>query len=321
MTVAGTARFLVRRLLQLIAQVVLISAVIFSLLYLAPGSVEQMLLGDQPMSPDVVRAVRAQYHLDEPLPVQYAIWLGAAARLDFGNSIRTNEPVADALARRSPVTAELIAYGFVIAMGAGIGLGLLAGLRRATAIDRAVVALSVVGISSPAFVSGLVLLYVFGVLLPIFPIFGQGDGVLGQLWHLTLPALALALTGMALVIKLTRAAVIEALGKDYVVFARARGLSGPRVLGAYVLRNSLVAIVTAGGVIFSRLLFATVLVEVTFALPGLGSLLIDSVNFKDMPVVQGLCLLFAALVIAVNIVVDLAYVCIDPRIGFGRAAA
>jgi peptide/nickel transport system permease protein len=320
-TVAAAIGFVARRLVQLIAQVLAISVVIFALLYLAPGSVEQMLLGDQPMSPDVVKAVRAQYHLDEPLPVQYAIWLRDAARLDFGSSIRTNEPVVDALARRIPLTISLIGYGFVIAMGAGIALGLLAGLKRATITDRAVVALSVVGISSPAFVSGLVLLYVFGVLIPIFPIFGQGNGFFSQLWHLALPALALALTGMALVIKLTRAAVIDALGKDYVVFARARGLSRARVLGAYVLRNSLIAIVTAGGVIFSRLLFATVLVEVTFALPGLGSLLIDSVNFKDMPMVQGLGMLFAALIIAVNIAVDLAYMFIDPRIGFGRVVA
>jgi peptide/nickel transport system permease protein len=321
MTSSGVLAFLLRRLAQLAAQVLAISAVIFALLYLSPGSVEQMLLGDQPMTPETVHAVRSQYHLDDPLPVQYGLWLEGAARLDFGTSIRTNEPVATNLARAIPVTFELILYGFVIAMTGGILFGLLAGLRRFSAIDRSIVGLSVVGVSSPAFVSGLVLLYVFGIIIPIFPIYGQGETLLAQLWHLTLPALALALTAMALVIKLTRAAVIDALQQDYVVFAWARGLSRMRVLTRYVLRNSLTAIATAGGLIFNRLLFATVLVEVTFALPGLGSLLIDSVNFKDMPVVQGLGMLFAVIIIAVNILVDLAYLLIDPRIRFTRVAA
>lgn len=317
----GIIQFLLRRLAQLIVQVLAISAVIFALLYLSPGSVEQMLLGDQPMTPEAVHAVRAEYHLDDPLAVQYGLWLEGAAQLNFGTSIRTNEAVTSNLARAIPVTFELILYGFVIAMTSGILLGLIAGLRQFSAVDRAIVGVSVIGVSSPAFVSGLVLLYVFGIIIPIFPIYGQGETFLAQLWHLTLPALALALTAMALVIKLTRAAVIEALQQDYVIFARARGLSRTRILTGYVLRNSLVAIVTAGGLIFNRLLFATVLVEVTFALPGLGSLLIDSVNFKDMPVVQGLGMLFAVVIIGVNILVDLAYLFIDPRIRFSRVAA
>jgi peptide/nickel transport system permease protein len=178
-----------------------------------------------------------------------------------------------------------------------------------------------VGVSAPAFATGILLLYVFAVELGWFPVFGEGSGVVDRLHHLALPALALALTGMGLVLKLTRTAVIGSLDQDYVTFARARGISNQRVLIAYALRNALVPIITAAGLLLAYMLAGTVLVEVTFALPGLGSLLIDSVRTLDVPMVQALAILIATLVVVVNLVADIVYVAVDPRISFAKVKA
>jgi peptide/nickel transport system permease protein len=198
-----------------------------------------------------------------------------------------------------------------------VPLGILAAVRRETAIDRGAVWLTIVGISTPAFASGIALLIVFSVELGWFPTIGAGSGFADRLWHLTLPALALALTGLALIVRVTRAAMITALEQDYIVFARARGLSSRHVLIRYGLRNALVPVITASGLILAAMLGGVVLVEVTFSIPGLGQLLVDSVNFKDVPMVQGAVLLVAATVIAINILTDVLYTLVDPRIRLG----
>jgi peptide/nickel transport system permease protein len=209
-------------------------------------------------------------------------------------------------------------YGSLIALGFGIPLGVLAAYRQGSEIDRSVVAMGVVGVSAPAFATGIFLLYVFGVWLGWFPIFGQGEGFLDQLWHLTLPAVALAISVMGLVIKITRASTIEELGKDYVAFARARGLQGRRISSAYVLRNALIPVATAAGLIVVGLLTGAVLVEVTFGLPGLGMLLVTSVTQRDIPVIQGVVLIVAIFIVLMHIGIDVLYTLIDPRIRFGR---
>ena len=258
--------------------VVLLSIVIFGLIDMAPGSPEQVLLGARPSTPETIAAVRAEYHLDDPLYVRYLRWAGDAARLDFGRSIRTNEPVIEVIKERFLVTLELGIFGFVLTMLIGVPLGMWAAIRQRSSLDRGVVSLSIVGVSAPAFVTGVLLLYILAVRLSLFPVYGQGTGVVGRVNHLTLPALTLALTGIGLVLKLTRTAVIGALDQDYVTFARARGISESRVLYAYALRNALIPIVTAGGLLLAYMLAGAVLVEETFALPGLGSLLVESVE-------------------------------------------
>ena len=298
-----------------------VSLIVFALLYVSPGDPALVLLGDAPPSATTIAAVRRAYHLDRPLAAQYAIWLESAARLNFGTSIRTREPVGQAVSSRGAVSAFLLTYAAAIALGVGVALGLLAALHVASPLDRAIVAVSLIGNSTPAFVSGLVLLYAFGIVVPAFPVFGPGRGFLDELWHLTLPAVALALTGLALVIKLTRAAVITTLDQDYTAFARARGLPWTHVLWAYAVRNSLNAIVTVGGLAVLRLFSWLVIVEVTFALPGVGALLVDSVNFKDIPVVQALGMLTAVLVVGVNFLIDILYEAIDPRVRLTQVAA
>jgi peptide/nickel transport system permease protein len=314
-------RYVVRRLAAMLLLLVAFSFAVFTLQYLAPGSVEQVMIGTRSSSPELREAIRHEYHLDRPFIEQYGIWLGGAARLDFGNSIRTAEPVTSALSSRFDLTFALGMYAFALTVGIGLPLGVLAAVRRRRLADRAVSGLSVVGASAPAFATGIVLLYVFAVLLGWFPAFGQGDGALDRLWHLTLPAIALAVSVMAYLVKFTRTATVAALEQDYVMFARARGVPPRAVLVWYALRNALIPIATAGGMILTTVLTGTVLVEVTFALPGLGSLLIESVRFKDVPMVQGITMLVAAAVIVVNLLTDVVILLVDPRIRAGQARA
>jgi peptide/nickel transport system permease protein len=310
------AVFLARRVGALVGVLVVMSFVIFLFLYLAPGSAEQTLLGPRQLTPAAVADVRHEYHLDRPFIEQYVAWVEGAARFDFGRSILSNEPVTTVVRRRLGLSLELAALAFVFAFVVGVPLGVVAGSRRRTSADRALVGFSVVGISAPAFATGILLLYVFAVRLNWFPVFGQGSGLLGRLWHLTLPAIALGLTGMGLLLRLTRAGTAAAIEQDYVAFARARGISRRRVLQAYVLRNALVPIITASGLILAYLVAGAVLVEVTFALPGVGSLLVDSITSKDIPVVQGVAMLIAFVVVVINLFIDLLYLAADPRIGF-----
>lgn len=300
---------------------VVISFVIFLLLYLAPGSPEQLLLGPRQATPATVAAIRHEYHLDDPFFVRYVDWLKNAAHLEFGRSIRTHEAVTSVITQRVRLSLQLGALAFGVAMLMGVPLGVLAAVRRRTSLDRSIVGVSVLGVSAPAFATGILLLYVFAVRLGWFPVFGQGSGFFDRLWHLTLPAIALGLTGMGLILRLTRAGTAAALEQDYVAFARARGVDQGRILRSYVVRNALVPIVTGGGLILAYMLAGAVLVEVTFALPGIGSLLVESITAKDIPVVQGLTLLIAFFVVIINLIVDLLYLLIDPRIGFEGARA
>ncbi|GAA1009933.1 ABC transporter permease [Acrocarpospora pleiomorpha] len=312
----GWRAFLLRRLAGTAAVVLLLSIGVFGLLYLAPGSVQQTLLGIRPATAETIAAVQARYHLNDPVAVQYLRWLGGVLRGDLGTSIRTGVPVADMLGLRLPLTLALTGYGTLLAALAGVPLGVLGALRRGRAADRLVVTAGVVGLSAPPFAVGLLLLVVFALGLGWFPVYGAGEGLADQAWHLTLPAAALAVGAVGMLVRFSRAALVRELEQDYVVFARARGLAGPVVLG-YALRNSLVPILTAAGLIVTGMLAGTVLVEVTFALPGLGSLLVESVTFKDVPVVQALALLLTLLIAAVNLLVDVGYSLVDPRVRLG----
>jgi len=274
----GLARFLLRRLAGAVPLLLVISFGVFALVQLAPGDAARALLGSRVSTPETIAAIRAHYHLDDPFLVQYGKWLWQVLQGDLGRSVQGNQPVIDAIAQRIGLTTYLTVYSTIIVLGLGIPLGALAAYRHGSNIDRGVVMLGVLGVSAPAFVTGILLLYFFGVVLGLFPTFGAGRGFLDQGWHLTLPALALALSLMAIVIKITRASMIEQLQRDYVAFARARGLSPLRVGAIYVLRNALIPVVTAAGLIVVGLIAGAIYVEVTFALPGIGTLMVDAVR-------------------------------------------
>jgi peptide/nickel transport system permease protein len=321
MTGRTLALFVARRLAALAVLLAIISFGVFSLLYLAPGDTVQGLLGSRQATPELIAQLRSQYHLDEPFLTQYWIWLSGALHGDLGASSFSGVSVIETIRARFPVTAFLGVYAFAIAMVVGVSLGVAAALRKRSAIDRSIVGASVVGVSMPAFVTGTLLLYLLAVRFEVFPAFGAGTGFGDRLYHLTLPAIALAFTQATFILKLTRAAMIEALDQDYVAFARARGVPARQVVFAYALRNALVPVVTAGGIVLGALLTGAVLIEVVFALPGLGSLLIDSVNAKDIPMVQGLAVLAASTVVLVNLLTDLLYLYVDPRIRLQAAPA
>ncbi|HZB01079.1 MAG TPA: ABC transporter permease [Actinomycetota bacterium] len=321
MSGGGIWAYVLRRLLVAVPLILLISLGVFALINLAPGDPARALVGSRQASPDVLAAIRERFNLDEPFIVQYLIWLRAVVTGDFGRSIQGSQLVTTMISDRLPVTIFLGLYGSVVALGLGIPLGILAAVRRGSEIDRGVVTIGVIGVSAPAFATGIFLLYVFGVALGWFPTFGPGDGFVDRALHLTLPAIALGLSVMGLIIKITRASMIEELQKDYVAFARARGLGRSRIVVSYVLRNALIPVVTAAGLIVVGLLTGAVLVEVTFGLPGLGSLLVNAVSQRDIPVIQGIVLILAVFVVVLHVLIDVLYTFIDPRIRFGRIEA
>ncbi|EJL50486.1 ABC-type dipeptide/oligopeptide/nickel transport system, permease component [Rhizobium sp. CF122] len=321
MTGSSLVLFVMRRLALAIPLLLMISFGVFALIHIAPGDPVHSLLGTRAPDPSTLAAIRARYHLDDPLLLQYGKWLSQVMRGDLGVSIQGNRAVTGTIADRLGVTIFLTLMSTVLVLGPGILLGAVAAFHCGTRLDRLVVALGVFGASSPAFVTGIFLLYVFGVLLNWFPTYGPGRGFLDRAWHLALPALALAISVMAIVVKITRAAMIEELARDYVTFARARGLSWRRILFAYVLRNSLIPLVTAAGFIVVGIVAGAIYVEVTFSLPGLGSLTVDAIQKRDIPTIQGTTLLFSVFVVLVNLAVDVIYTMIDPRIRFGRVEA
>lgn len=317
----GIGSYVLRRLLVAVPLVLLISLGVFALVNLAPGDPARALVGSRQTTPEVLASIREKFHLDEPFLVQYLIWLKAVVTGDLGRSIQGSQLVTTMIWQRLPLTVYLGLYGSLVALGLGIPLGVLAAFKQGSEVDRGVVTLGVLGVSAPAFATGIFLLYVFGVILGWFPTFGQGEGFLGRAWHLTLPAVALGVSVMGLIIKITRASMIEELQKDYVAFARARGLDRRRIVVSYVLRNALIPVVTAAGLIVVGLLTGAVLVEVTFGLPGLGSLLVSAVTQRDIPVIQGIVLVLAVFVVLLHILIDVLYTLIDPRIRFGRVEA
>ena len=314
-------RYILRRLAGAAVVFTLLSFLVFSLLYLVPGDPVKILVGTRRLTPEVRQAVTARYGLDEPLVVRYWHWLTHALTGDFGDSVRSATPVTDVLASRVSLTAWLTIGAFILAVAVGIPLGIAAARRRGSWVDRTIVGWSVVGVSAPGFALGLVLLYVFGLMLGWFPVFGEGSGLADTLWHLALPSIALATGIGAMLVRITRAAVGAELSQDYVTFARSRGVPSRRITAMYV-RGAALPIITSAGLILGTLFGSTVLVEEVFSLPGLGQLLADSITYKDVPVVQAIALLVAFVIIGVTLIVDVAAFAVDPRqtIGEGRGA-
>ncbi len=321
MTGRGMLVFILRRLVVLAVLLVAISFVTFSLLYISPGNLIDILLGARPHTAATVRALTREYHLNKPFLEQYWLWARQAVQLRFGTSIQTSLSVTSEITARLPLTLFLGIYSFILTMVFGIGLGVASALGRGNVVDRGITGAVMLGLSTPAFVAAVALLYVFAIRVRWFPAYGVGSGFFNELWHLTLPALALAVTTVAYVVRHTRAAMIGTLDQDYVVFARARGLSRSRVLFVYLLRNALIPVITISGVILSSLIVGVVLVEVAFSLPGLGSLLVTAATSKDLPVLQGVVLLFAVVIVVANLLADVIYMVVDPRIRVGERSS
>jgi len=314
-------RYAVRRLLMLIPIAFLISVVVFLLTSLVPGGAVAALIEGRPTSQGTVEALKAKYHLDEPLITQYWIWLKGVLQGDFGRSFQSSQLVMDSIRSRIGLTIWLNAIGLSIALVIGVPLGTWAAMRRGSSQDRTIVGASIFASSTPSFVVALGFLWLFGQKLDWFPLYGVGDGSFrDQMWHLVLPGIVMAITPTALILKITRASMLDQIDQDHIAFARARGLRERRVIFVYGLRNALIPVLTAAGLIFVGLLTGTVFVEFVFGLPGLGALLVIAVKNSDIPVIQGLVLVVGVWISVANLLVDLSYAAVDPRVTFRKVS-
>jgi len=287
-----------------------VSIVVFLVVHLVPGDPARLVAGPDASIQDV-ELVRSDLGLDRPLPVQYLSWLGRVLVGDLGRSARSHRPVAEDLGRAIPATVELTLAALTVTLLVGLGTGTLAGLRRNSAWDYSSMVVALLGVCTPSFWLGLMLMLVFAVKLNLLPTTGRGG-----VDHLVLPALTLGFGGAAIVARVMRSSMIEVMGMDYIRTARAKGLLPQMVVLRHAIKNAFVPVVTVIGLEFGNLLAGAVVTETVFAYPGIGRLLVESIGFRDYPVIQGTLLLLAAQFALVNLLVDVLYVVIDPRISY-----
>jgi peptide/nickel transport system permease protein len=309
-------RFLLTRLAGALAVLAIVAVLVFALTRLASGDPVALLLGDQATAADIAQA-RVQYGLDKPLPTQFLLWVGELLHGNLGQSLFLQRPVAQALLERAEPTLFLALFAVFIAALIGIPAGMAAAVWRGSAADQAVSSVAMLGASVPSFWLGLILIQFFAVKLGWFPASGYGDPTSPlheRLHHLLLPALVLGLLNSALIIRFTRASVLDILGEDYVRTARAKGLPERVIMVHHVLRNALVPIVTVLGLTLALMIGGTVVTETVFNLPGVGNLVVRAVLRRDYPVIQGTLLVIAAIYVFINLGIDFIYTLVDPRI-------
>lgn len=315
-------RFLMQRLLALIPVLLVVAVVVFLILRLTPGDPAAVIAGNNATNEDIDR-IRAQLGLTQPLLTQFMIWLGNVVQGDLGYSFYLNKPVTELIAQRIEPTLSLAAGTLVLAVLVAVPLGTLAAWRMGGWLDRMLSGFAVAGFSVPVFVVGYVLIYVFAIELQWLPVqgyrrlFGEfSQGVSAWAAQLVLPWLTLATIYVALIARVTRASVSEALTEDYIRTARAKGITESMVLLRHALANAAVPIVTVIGIGMALLIGGVVVTETVFSIPGLGSLTVDAVLNRDFPVIQGVVLFFSLLYVLINLLVDLSYLWLDPRIRY-----
>ena len=309
-------RFILGRLGGTLAVLVLVAVMVFALTRLAAGDPIALLLGDQATAEDIAQA-RVQYGLDQPLLTQFGYWIKEVVQGNLGNSIFLQRPVTQALAERAEPTFFLATFAVTIAALIGIPCGLIAAVWRGRLVDQIFSAVTMLGASVPSFWMGLILIQIFAVWLGWFPASGYGNpgvSLIERLHHLVLPATVLGVLNSALIIRFTRASVLDILNEDYVRTARSKGLSERVVILKHVLRNALVPIVTVLGLTLALMIGGAVVTETVFNLPGVGNLVVRAVLRRDYPVIQGTLLVIAAIYVLINLLIDLIYMIVDPRI-------
>jgi len=303
-------RYVIKRLLSTIPVLIGISLLLFFMLRMLPGDPAQVLAG-QMATPEEIETIRHQLGLDRPIHLQYALFLSRLVRLDLGRSARTQNPVSQEVWARLPNTVLLAAVAITLACLFGIPAGIISAVRPYSWIDYAFTISALFGISMPVFWLGLMLVVVFSVMLKWLPAGGTGS------WqHVILPSLTLASLMVAFIARMTRSTMLEVLSQDYTTTARSKGLSEKVVVIKHALKNALIPIITVVGLQFGFLLGGAVLTETVFAWPGLGRLIVDSILARDYPMIQGVILIFGLLYILVNLVVDMIYAVVDPRIRY-----
>ncbi len=323
--------YIIRRVFQSVIVLLVVGLVAFSMFRFVGDPVDNM-LGQERTQADIER-LRTQLGLDQPFPVQYFRFLKGAAEGNFGVSYRQGRPVATIIAERAPATLELAFVSGVLAITMGIALGVFTAIRRRGAAANIIMTLSLVGVSLPTFLIGILLIYVFAVELGVLPSFGRGETVrVGEFWTtgflttsglqaLILPAITLGLYQMTLIMRLVRSEMLEVLRADYIRFARARGLTERAVNFRHALRNTLVPVITVTGLQLGAIIAFAIITETVFQWPGVGLLFINAIQFVDIPVMAAYLMLISVLFVTINLIVDLLYYAIDPRLRIdGRTA-
>ena len=303
--------YLARRVIAVVPVLFGVTLAVFMMLFLVPGDPVKMMLAEFVTMPDQIAKMRAELHLDEPIIVQYGRFVGGALRGDLGRSIRSRRPVTAEIGENVGSTMQLAVAAMAVAVAIGVPLGLVAALSRNSWIDVGSMAVALIGVSMPSFWLGLLLIFAFSLHLGWFPATGGGD-----LHHLVLPAVTLGTVASAIIARLTRSSMLEVLGQDYVRTARAKGLAWWGVVVRHALKNALIPVITIFGLQFGNLLAGAVIVETVFSRPGLGRLIVGGILAKDLPLVQGTVLVVATAYVLINVLVDVAYAAVDPRIKF-----
>jgi peptide/nickel transport system permease protein len=310
--------YIIRRILATIPVMAVVALFVFSLLHLSPGDPAAIIAGDTATADDIAR-IRQKLGLDQPLFIQFGEWVWALLHGDLGISIFTNLPVSKLIAQRVEPTVALTISTLVISVLAAIPMGVLAAWKAGSWIDRLVMIFAVIGFSVPVFVLAYLLIYVFAIATDWLPVQGFvsiRDGFLPFLSHIAMPSLALAMVYIALIARMTRASMLDVLAQDYIRTAQAKGLANDKVLIGHALKNAAVPIATIIGIGIALLISGVVVTETVFAIPGLGRLTVDAILRRDYPIIQGIILIFSAAYVLVNLLVDLSYTFLDPRIRY-----
>jgi len=310
--------FLLKRLFAALPVMAVVAIVVFAILRLTPGDAAAILAGDA-ATPEQLAAIRHTLGLDQPIYLQFFIWTGNVLQGDLGTSLLSGTPVTEMISQRMEPSIVLCASTIVVAILLAVPLGVLAAWRQGKLLDRAVMAVSVMGFSVPVFVTGYVLIWLLSLEWGWFPVQGYtplNEGLWPFVQSITLPTLALSTVYVALIARITRTSVIEVMGEDYIRTARAKGVAEWSVMLGHALRNAAVPIVTIIGVGIAMLIGGVVVTESVFNIPGLGRLVVEAVLARDYPVIQGLILLFALVYVLINLAVDISYTLLDPRIRY-----
>jgi len=314
----GLARYILRRLLLLVPVVVGATLLIFLMLHLAPGDPARLILGQRRASEETMRNIRRIFHLNEPLWKQYLLWVWDALHGDLGRSFTFRRPVTEMILERYPITLQLALSGWLISMSVGIPAGIISAVKQYTKVDYVTTIVALSGVSMPVFWQGIMLILLFSYFLGWFPSSGFAvDGtVLDRFHHLALPAIALGTSITALTVRLTRSAMLDVLNQDYIRTARAKGVSEREIITGHALQNAFLPILTVLGMQLGLLLAGSVLTETVFGIGGLGRLLIRAVHKFDYPTVQGLTLVIVTVMVFMNLLVDVLYTFINPKIRY-----
>jgi peptide/nickel transport system permease protein len=314
-------RYIIRRIVLMLPVTVLVTVIVFGLLRLAPGDPVQAYAGEE-HDPKVLSDIRHSLGLDQPLPVQYVAWLGHALRGDFGRSIRTTQPVGEAIRERLPATLELGGAALVFSVSVGLVVGTLSALKRNSWLDLLATGVTIAGVSLPSFFLGLLLILLFALVFRVFPPGGYAPltaDVGENLRRLVLPMLTLSAATLAINMRQMRSSLLDVLDRDYIRTARAKGLSQAAVILRHALKNGLIPVVTLIGLQIGAIIEGAVITESVFLWPGVGRLVVDSIGGRDYPVVQAIVLLSALSYMVSTLIVDIVYAWIDPRISYAPA--